>query len=50
MQYTYIEGSPPLYISYVSPQQTKQDRHQETLETVGDNGQLNKKGNKSERK
>ncbi len=32
------EGPPPLYISYVSPGQTKQDRHQETLEAKVDNG------------
>ncbi len=39
----YVEGPPPLYISYVSPQQTRQDRYQETLEAAGDNGQRIKK-------
>ncbi len=29
-QYTYIEGPPPLYISYVSPEQIKHDQHKET--------------------
>ncbi len=37
-KHMYIEGPPPLYISYVSPEQTKQDRHQDTLEP-GDKGQ-----------
>ncbi len=36
-------GSPPLYFSYVSPQHTKQDQNQETLEAVGDIGQWIKK-------
>ncbi len=31
-----MEGPPPLYIPYVSPEQTKLDQHQETLETIGD--------------
>ncbi len=34
----YIEGPPPLYISYISPEQTKQYRHQQILELVGDKG------------
>ncbi len=28
----YTEGPPPLSISYVSPEQTKEDQHLETLE------------------
>ncbi len=32
-----------MYISYASPEQTKQDRHQETLEAAGDKGQRIKK-------
>ncbi len=43
----YLEGPPPLYISYASPEQTRQDRYQETLEAAGDKGQRVKKGNKS---
>ncbi len=39
----YVKGPHPLYISYVSPEQTKQDRHQKTLEVVGDKGQSIKK-------
>ncbi len=35
----YIEGPHPLYISYVSPEQTQQVQHQETLEATGDKGQ-----------
>ncbi len=35
----YVEGPLPLYISYVSPEQTRQDRYQETLEGAGDKGQ-----------
>ncbi len=35
----YVEEPPQLYISYVSPEQTKQDRYQETLEAAGDKGQ-----------
>ncbi len=35
----YVEGSPPLYISYVSSKQAKQDRHHETLEAAEDKGQ-----------
>ncbi len=34
----YIEGPPPLYISYASPEQTRQDQYQETLEAAGDKG------------
>ncbi len=34
----YVEGPPPLYISYVNPEQMKQDQHQETLEAGGDKG------------
>ncbi len=36
MQYMYVEGPPPPYILYISPEQTKQDHHQETLEAAGD--------------
>ncbi len=36
----YVEGPPPLYISYASPEQT---RYQETLEAAGDKGQRIKK-------
>ncbi len=39
----YVEGPPPLYISYTSPEQTKQDRYQETLEAAGDKDQRIKK-------
>ncbi len=39
----YLEGLPPLYISCASPEQTRQDRYQETLEAVGDKGQRIKK-------
>ncbi len=35
----YVEGPPPLYISYASPEQTRQDRYKETLEAAGDKGQ-----------
>ncbi len=35
MQYMYIEGMASLYISYASPEQTKQEQYQETLEAVG---------------
>ncbi len=35
-QYTYVEGQPPLYISYASPEKTSHDRFQETLEAAGD--------------
>ncbi len=35
----YVEGPPPIYISYASPEQSKQDRYQETLEAAGDKGQ-----------
>ncbi len=34
----YIEGPPLLYISYTSPEQTKQDRNRETLESAEDKG------------
>ncbi len=39
----YTEGPPPLYISYVSPEQTKQDQHQKKLEAAGDKDQIIKK-------
>ncbi len=39
----YIERPPPLYISYASPEQTKQNQYQETLEAVGDKSQRIKK-------
>ncbi len=39
----YIEGPPPLYISYANPEQIRQDRYQETLEAAGDKGQRIKK-------
>ncbi len=39
----YVEGPPTLYIAYASPEQTRQDRYQETLEAVGDKGQTIKK-------
>ncbi len=42
-QYTYIEGPLPLYISYASPEQARQDQYQETLEAAGDKGQRIKK-------
>ncbi len=32
-----------MYISYASPEQTRKDRYQETLETAGDKGQKIKK-------
>ncbi len=35
----YIERPLPLYISYASPEQTKQEQYQETLELAGDKGQ-----------
>ncbi len=35
----FIEGPPPLYISYISPEQTKLDQYEETLEAAGDKGQ-----------
>ncbi len=40
--YTYIEGPSPLYISYLSPEQTRQDKYQDTLESAGDKGQRRK--------
>ncbi len=39
----YMEGPPPLYKSCVSPEQTKQDHHQEAVEAVGNKGQWIKK-------
>ncbi len=33
-----------MHISYASPDQTTQDRYQQTLETAGDKGQIIKKG------
>ncbi len=39
----YVEGPPPLYISYASPEQTRQDRYQETPEAAGDKSQRIKK-------
>ncbi len=39
----YIEGSHPLYISYTSPEQTRQDRYRDTLEAAGDKGHRIKK-------
>ncbi len=39
----YIEGPPPLYISYASPEHTRHDRYQEILEAAGDKGQRIKK-------
>ncbi len=39
----YIERPPPLYISYESPEQTKQDQYQETLEAAEDKHQRIKK-------
>ncbi len=37
--YMYVEGPPLLYIYYLSPEQTKQDRCQETSEVAGYKGQ-----------
>ncbi len=42
----YVEGPPPLDISYASPEQTKQDIYQETLETARDKCQRIKKETK----
>ncbi len=42
-QYTYLEGPSLLYISFASPELTKQDRYQETLEAAGDKRPKNKK-------
>ncbi len=39
----YIEGPPPLYISYASPEQARQDQYQETLEATGNKGPRIKK-------
>ncbi len=39
----YVEGPPQLYIAYISPEQTRQDRYQETLEVAGDKGHRIKK-------
>ncbi len=36
-----------MYISYASPEQTRQDRYQETLEAAGDKGQIIKKVTKA---
>ncbi len=41
--YSYAGGPPPLYISYVSPKQIKQHRHQEILGAAGDKGHWIKK-------
>ncbi len=47
----YIERPPLLYISYASPEQTRQDRYKETLEAAGDKGKRIKKATKvNERK
>ncbi len=35
----YVEGPPLLYISYINPEQTKQDQYQETLEAARDKDQ-----------
>ncbi len=35
----YIEGPLSLYISYASPEQTRQDQYQEILEAAGNKGQ-----------
>ncbi len=43
----YVEGPTPQYISYASPDQTREDRYQETLEAAGDKSRRIKKGNKS---
>ncbi len=48
IQYMYTEGHLPLYISYVYPEQTKQDQHLETLKHSRRQRPMNKKGNKSE--
>ncbi len=39
----YIEGPPPLYITYESREPTKQDQYQETLEAAAIKGQRIKK-------
>ncbi len=36
----YVEGPLPLYMSYVSPDQTKRDWHLETFKAARDKGQL----------
>ncbi len=43
MQYTYIEGPHPLYNSNASPEQTRQDQYQETVEATRNKGQKIKK-------
>ncbi len=43
----HIEEQPPLYISYTSPEQTRLDQCQESLEASGNKGQRIKKGNKN---
>ncbi len=35
----YVEGLPPLYITYARPELTRQDQYQDTLEAAGDKGQ-----------
>ncbi len=39
----HIQRPPPLYIWYASPEQTKQNQYQETLEAVGDKSERIKK-------
>ncbi len=39
----YIEGPPPLYFSYASPEQPRQDWYQETLEAARDKDNINVK-------
>ncbi len=39
----YVEEPPPLYISYASPEQTRQDQYQDALDAAGDKGQRIKK-------
>ncbi len=43
VKHMYSEGPFPLYISYVSPEQIKHDRHQETQEPARDKRPMNKK-------
>ncbi len=45
-----MEGPPPLYTSYVNPEQTKLDRHQKTLEADLRERPMNQEANKNERK
>lgn len=35
-QYRYVEGHPPLYISYISQEQINQHQHRVTLEAAGE--------------